>query len=260
MYPRLGSIPTCGILYGMGIVSYFVIGYLIAKRLGLQHRVWIAAGVCYNIGMIVGAKVLYDVQHGGFSLVALLSVKHYISGGLWGGLLAYLVLAVPLVLVLTRRRRAALDLLAMAVPTPWIFAKVGCLLNGCCYGKPCSLPWAITFPEVSRGAPPGVPIHPTQIYEILVMVLALAAFKVLQSDRWRGTMLFWFLAIYGLGRAVTEIWRGDKDQQSLVGPFSLSQLICLVVAVLSIAGLYLWRRYSIGTSQHAGLHRDNLLR
>jgi phosphatidylglycerol:prolipoprotein diacylglycerol transferase len=192
-------------------------------------------------GMIVGAKILYDIQNAQFDFRALLSIRHYMQGGVWGGLLAYFILALPLALILAKNRRAALDLVAISIPAPWIFAKLGCLFNGCCYGKASSMPWAITFPESARGAPAGVSLHPTQIYEILVVVCILIVFKKLKYEKWQGAMLLWFLALYGTGRAMTEFFRGDFDHHLFVGPLTLSQLICLLAAVISIILLFLWR-------------------
>ncbi len=243
MYPRTGPVPTYSILYILSILSHFLICYFIARRLGLRRRVWIIAGICYMVGMTVGAKILYDIQSAQFNFRALFSIRHYMQGGLWGGMLAYFILAVPLVLILAKNRRASLDLVAMSIPVPWMFAKVGCLLNGCCYGKACSLPWAITFPEGARGAPAGIPLHPTQIYEILVVVCIPVVFKKLNYERWRGAMLLWFLALYGTGRAVTEFFRGDFDHHLFVGPLTLSQLICLLAAAASIILLFLWRYF-----------------
>lgn len=243
MWPRIGPIPTYGVLYIISILSYFLIACLIARRLGLRHRVWLVAGICYMEGMTVGAKVLYDLQQGQFDFSLLLNIQHYIEGGLWGGLLAYFVLAVPLVLLLAKRRRAALDLVALSIPVPWIFVKLACLFNGCCHGSRCSMPWAITFPEGAAGAPAGIPLHPTQIYEILIVLCILVVFKVLKYERWQGTMLLWFLILYGLGRAATEIFRGDFDHHLYVGPLTLSQLVCLAAAGVSILLLFLWHRF-----------------
>jgi len=241
MYPRIGPVPTYSILYILSIVSHFLMCYFIAKRLDLRRRLWIVVGICYMMGMTVGAKVLFDIQNAQFDLHALLSMRHYMQGGVWGGMLAYFILAVPLVLILANNRRAAIDLVAMSIPAPWIFAKLGCLFNGCCYGKESSLPWTITFPEGARGAPAGVPLHPTQIYEILVVVFIIVIFKKLKYEKWRGTMLLWFLALYGTGRAATEFFRGDFDHHLFVGPLTLSQLICLLAAGASIILLFLWR-------------------
>jgi len=243
MYPRIGPVPTYSILYILSIISHFLICYFIAKRLGLRRRIWIVGGICFMMGMTVGAKMLYDIQSAQFDLRALLSIRHYMRGGLWGGLLAYFIFAVLLALVLAKNKRAALDLVAMSIPVPWIFTKLGCFFNGCCYGKTCSLPWAITFPEGAADAPPGVPLHPTQIYEILVVMCVLVVFKKLNYDRWKGTMLLWFLALYGTGRAATDFFRGDFDHHLFVGPLTLSQLICLLAAGASIILLFLWRHF-----------------
>jgi phosphatidylglycerol:prolipoprotein diacylglycerol transferase len=244
MWPRIGPIPTYSIFYITGILSHYLISCLLAGRLRLSRRVWIAVSVCYNFGMIVGAKALYDIQHTQFDLGALLSISHYMQGGLWGGLLVYLCLSVPLVLALSKHRRAALDLIALAIPIPWIFAKLGCFFNGCCYGRECSLPWAITFPEGAAAAPAGIPLHPVEIYEILVVLCIIGVFTILKHHWGSGTMLLWFLVLYGFGRACIEFWRGDAEYHLYVGPLRLSQLICLAAAGISILLLCLHRYLS----------------
>ena len=244
MWPRLGPVPMYGVFYFSGIICHFFIAYYLAKRFRFRHRVWITVSICYMMGMTVGAKALFDLQHSQLDFWPLLSAKHYMEGGLWGGLLAYFCMSVPLVLLLSHRKRAALDLVAVSTPIPWIFAKLGCLFNGCCYGKACSMPWAITFPEGARDAPVGIPLHPTQIYEILVVLCILVVFMLLKRRWGSGTMLLWFLALYGLGRAITEIWRGDTEHHLCVGPLTLSQIICLAAAGISILVLCLHRYLS----------------
>ena len=241
MWPRIGPLPAFCIFYSVSVLSHFLICYLFARRLELRRRVWLVVGICYLAGMTIGAKALYDIQHAQFDFRALFSTGHYMQGGLWGGLLAYIGLAVPAVLLLAKHKRPALDLVGLSIPIPWIFVKLACLFNGCCYGKKCSMPWGITFPEGAAGAPAGIPLHPTQIYEILVVLCILAVFKILKHERWRGTMLLWFLALYGLGRAVTEIWRGDFDHNLYIGSITFSQLVCLAAASVSILLLFLYR-------------------
>jgi phosphatidylglycerol---prolipoprotein diacylglyceryl transferase len=242
MWPRIGPIPAYAILYSLGIVLHFVLSRRIAKRTGLKRRVWIAVSLCYFLGMLFGAKLLYDLGHGPFDLRDLLRAQHYIRGGLWGGLLAYFALAVPAVLMLSRQRRAGLDLVATTIPIPWMAAKLGCLLNGCCYGRPCSLPWAITFPEGARIAPAGIPVHPSQLYEIGIMLIILFVFTRLTSDRWQGTKLPWFLTLYGFGRAATDFLRGDAEHYLVPGVLTLTQLICAMAAVAGLIVLTYWFR------------------
>ncbi len=249
MWPRIGPIHTYGIFYLTGIVLHFVIGRYLARRRGLKRRVWIAFGACYLLGMTVGAKLLFDIRVGQASLPALMSARHYMRGGLWGGLLAYFTLAVPGGLLLTRKRLEALDLTALTLPVPWILAKIGCFFNGCCHGKPTSLLWAVTFPEGARGAPAGIPLHPTQLYEVILMLIILAVFAALRSDRWRGTKLLWFLLLYGVGRAATDFLRGDTESPVYVGPFAITQLICLAAAGAALIALTWMHRHRSSSMQ-----------
>ena len=237
MWPSIGPVRLYGVLQLVGIILHFVVSWRIARCYGLRRRVWIAASVCYLLAMIVGAKVLFDLRHNILSLSALLDAKHWMRGGMWGGLLAYLILAVPVVLLLSRKRRAALDLVALAIPIPWIAAKLGCFLNGCCHGRPCSLPWAVTFPPGARGAPPGVPLHPSQLYEVGIMLILLLVFTRLKSDRWRGTRLLCFFAIYGFGRAATDFLRGDVESYLYPGLLTLTQLLCIIPAVAALLAI-----------------------
>lgn len=252
MWPRIGPIPTYAILYSLGIMLHFVLSRRIAKRTGLERRVWIAASICYLLGMMLGAKLLYDLGHGPLDLPALLQTQHYVRGGLWGGLLAYFALAVPVVLMLSRRRLVALDLVATTIPVPWMAAKLGCLLNGCCYGRPCSLPWAITFPEGARGAPAGVPVHPSQLYETGIMLIILFVFTRLKSDWWQGTKLAWFLVLYGGGRAATDFLRGDAEHYLVPGVLTLTQLLCAIAAVAGLVVLTYWLRTPGGLTRLDG--------
>jgi phosphatidylglycerol:prolipoprotein diacylglycerol transferase len=244
MWPKIGPYPLYAFIYYAGTLAQFVLCYLIARKLRLRWPIWVAVGICYSLGMFVGAKILYDVFRGHFSLGALFTWQHWMDGGMWGGPLAFLALAVPVVLLLAPDRRAGLDLVALSLPIPLIIAKLACLSHGCCHGRPTNLPWAITFPE-GGATPAGVPLHPTQVYEILVLLVALVVLSRLDRRRWRGTLLLWFLAVYGPGRALAELFRADLQQRVLVGGLSLSEVLCAGVGLLSILILiYRRRRFS----------------
>ena len=154
----------------------------------------------------------------------------------------------PAMLILIPNRHIALDLVALALPIPLLVTKVGCLLNGCCYGMESSMPWALTFPEGAATSTPGIPTHPTQAYEILVATGIIIVFAVLDRERWRGTMLFWFLVMYGLGRAATEVFRADLVERGLIiGPLSLSQVLCLAAVVVSTCVLVVWHKRNVSS-------------
>lgn len=241
MWPKVGPIYTYGLLYLAGIVCHFFMTGHLRKQLGVRRHIQVLASVLYMIAMTFGAKLLYDIHESQFSFRGLFSSRHYLEGGLWGGLLAYLILAAPFVLFFARKKAAALDLVALSIPIPWIFTKVGCLLNGCCYGIPCTLPWAITFPE-GVSAPAGTPLHPVQLYEIASMLGIYLALRWLSKRTPPGRLLLWFIALYGLARTLTDFWRGDTDRYIYLGPATVTQIVCLAGALLALFLLWLIRR------------------
>ena len=98
-------------------------------------------------------------------------------------------------------------------------------------------------------------MHPTQLYEILLMVAIIVVFKLLTSNRWRGTKLLWFLALYGLGRALTDFLRGDAERPHAIETLTMTQRICLGAAAVAFMALVIfWRIRSSPTfSREEGL-------
>lgn len=244
MFPKLGPVPTYAVFYFAAMVAHLLILVLLARRMRLRPLLPWTLGMTFALAMLVGAKALFDIQHGSFRPSLMLSPEHYMKGGMWGGPLAYLALAVPIVLAWARPRRDALDLVAYALPFPMMLAKIGCFCQGCCHGRAFGRFWACRFPA-GGSAPAGVPLHPTQIYEILLLAAILLALLLLKRPIWRGLRLPWFVVLYGLGRAFVEIFRGDSANAVFVGPLSPSQLVVLAgaaAAAVAIAVGYVVQR------------------
>ncbi|HVP12732.1 MAG TPA: prolipoprotein diacylglyceryl transferase family protein [Phycisphaerae bacterium] len=234
MHPEFGSLRAYPVVYLAGVLLHAVLAYIFCRRLGLRRWWYQSVSLSYLLSMTAGARVLFDVTHGAsVKPLALLTVSYYMRGGMWGGPLVHLALITVVILALARQRAAAFDLVALSLPLPMMLAKVGCFLNGCCYGAPTALPWGVTFPANPGGAPPNVPIHPVQLYEIGVLAVVFATVITLRSPRWSGLRLAWFLLIYGVGRGLIEFLRGDAVQRLALGAFTASQLLCLCVAVVA---------------------------
>ncbi|MCG3125711.1 MAG: Prolipoprotein diacylglyceryl transferase [Phycisphaerae bacterium] len=241
MWPLIFGLRTYSFVYVLSMLALPAAALLSCRRLNVPRRVASALCFLYVLGMVPGAKLLYDLQHGLPSASSYLSLAYYMKGGLWGGPLAYLALALPLVAFARRDWRARLDLIAESLPWAMIVAKLACLANGCCYGTPCDLAWAVSYPPGAE-APAGIPRHPTPVYEILVLVLILLVFAALRRQRGNGMRLAWFTLIYGLGRPLTEHFRGDGPRVPDIAGFTASQFVCLVAAVLAALVILLQQR------------------
>ncbi|MBN2702800.1 MAG: prolipoprotein diacylglyceryl transferase [Pontiellaceae bacterium] len=234
MWQTIGPVTTYGILYNLSFVIHAVVGLCVAPRLNLRRRWAVALTGLYVLGMLPGAKFLYNWRTVGFDPFVVFDVDAYIQGGLWGGMLVYLFLVILLAGFAAGHRRELLDLSVITISPSWAIAKTGCFLNGCCYGRPCSLPWGVTFPETCTAAPTGEALHPTQVYEIILVLVLWWLLLRLNNERWRGLLLFWFIFVYGLGRAGIDLFRGDGKLSTYVGPLTLTQLVCLLSAATAV--------------------------
>jgi phosphatidylglycerol:prolipoprotein diacylglycerol transferase len=134
---------------------------------------------------------------------------------------------------------------APAVALGHAIGRIGCFLAGCCWGRECSSPWAVTFtdPAAERnvGVPLNVPLHPTQLYEALGNLLILALLLTFENRRWKGQTFAWYLGAYAILRGTLEFFRGDPRGSVLDGAVSTSQLIALA-GLAAAVGISWWNR------------------
>ncbi len=138
------------------------------------------------------------------------------------------------------------DLCAVGWCLGYIIGRFGCLLNGCCYGGVCDLPWAIRFPDEQHPGLLTPPSHPTQIYASLFNV---AFFFIL--TRWerrprRDGEIFWaYVGLYGLYRFVVDFFRAGATSTYLIPSLRLTDthILSLVMMMVSVAGILWLRRH-----------------
>ncbi len=249
MYPELFSLgPITVYSYGVLLAISYLVGLWLAMRRarawGLDANRVLDLGIYIIIAALIGAKLLLlvvDFNQFRQSPADLLSLAR--SGGVfYGGL----ILAVLVAFWYVHKHRLPLwttcDVFAPGIALGHVTGRLGCLAAGCCYGRPTSLPWGITFTNplaaANVGTPLGIPLHPTQIYEAGAELLILV---VLLATERRGRPLpgrtFWgYMFLYAVSRYVIENYRGDP-RGTVFGIFSTSQFISLVLAPLSLAML-----------------------
>ena len=127
------------------------------------------------------------------------------------------------------------DALAPGVVLGQAIGRLGCFAAGCCWGKPTSLPWAVTFTDVyaSRavGTPMDTPLHPSQLYESGAAFLIFAFLLwLLPRKRFDGQVTLAYVALYSAVRFGLEFLRGDPERGSWFGgTLSTSQVIAIVL-------------------------------
>jgi len=114
--------------------------------------------------------------------------------------------------------QAAAQFAGPGVVISYAFAGFGCLLAGCCFGRPTDVPWAITFTDpvayANAGTDLGTPLHPTQLYDsISGMLLCLVTLAYYPFRRRTGEVLALGWIAYPINRFMIEFLRSDEAGQ-----------------------------------------------
>lgn len=192
------------------------------------------------VGAIIGARTLYVVSywHEQFAGQPITEIFMVWRGGLvfYGGFIG-----ASLATILYARLKALplwklADVLTPSIALGSVFGRVGCLLNGCCYGRECNLPWAIHFPAGHQTYPHGV--HPTEVYDSLLnLVLYLGLAWLYRRKKFDGEVFAAYLIGYALFRSSVEMFRGDYPQHYLGGWATPAQLVSIAIF---LTGITLW--------------------
>jgi phosphatidylglycerol:prolipoprotein diacylglycerol transferase len=265
MRPTLIDLPLPGGLhFPLGAYGTFlVLGMLAAAwvsgrhggRLGLTRRDAFDLGLWLLVGGVAGAHLLYIATHLDGYLAGAASLRR---GGLayYGGLAA----AVPALWLWSRRRGVpCADLLDFVAPLGALglgITRIGCFLNGCCWGAPSDLPWAVSFPAGSLpqraqaalglvGAEaPSLAVHPVQLYELAAAVAMFALLWARFPRRRRaGETAVAFGLLYGTWRLAIEWLRADAaGWRPGVHAVTVYQGLSLAVIAIAIGGWWAVRR------------------
>ena len=234
------SIYWYGVLVAAGFLAGLWTAVRRAPRAGLAAERVMDLGTWILVGALVGARALYVLSYwreefAGQPWYEPLMVR---KGGLvfYGGFLGAALSCV----VYCRWKKLPLwrvaDVMAPSVALGYCLGRLGCLMNGCCFGRACDLPWAIHFPNGHETYPQGV--HPTQVYEALsgLLLYALLAW-LFRRRRFDGQIFALYLMLNGSVRFGVEFFRGDYAVRYLGGWATPAQLLCLL---LIAAGALLW--------------------
>ena len=239
--------------YGVLVAVGFLLGLWTASRRGLHDNLdpekLVDFGPWVLGAAIVGSRLLFVIMEW----------RNYFSQQPWweifmiqkGGLVYYggLIGASLATVFYMRWKKLPLwrmaDALAPSIALGQMFGRLGCLMNGCCYGRPSDLPWAICFPKDHETH--GLPVHPTEIYESLLnLALYLALAALYRRKKFTGQVFASYLICYALLRSFVEMFRGDYAEYYGGGWITPAHLVS--VGIFS-AGTYLYWKFSRTASQ-----------
>jgi len=244
-----GVDPLWLVLGGVGAAVMALVNLLPwARRADMRLRPAAVAGWAVAGALLVGRGVF--IAHHRDEYAGFMEALNITSGGLtvYGGLILATLLVVPYLAYLRYRKGVnplkLLDIIAPSLALGLAFGRMGCFLNGCCYGAPTDLPWGLVWPE---GSIPwtvwgNTPIHPSQLYSVANALLIFLFLHLAYKHRKRhGVLIGAFFGLKAVTRFLLEMVRSD-EAKAYFG-MSISQVTGLILVVLVIA-YFLWLHQS----------------
>ena len=234
-------------VFGYGLMLFFAflgsmhIAARRAKREGLDPEVVYDLALWVFVGGILGARLFYVWQYWGTQIRSFWEIFEIWKGGIvlygsiFGGAATFFLYRALRPFPL----RPMLDVVAPALAFGIAIGRLGCFLNGCCWGDTCHLPWAVTFP---RDSPPwnaearlgllplaaarSLPLPPPQLDStvdgLILLTLLNAYFPLRRRD---GEVMGVMLLCYPVTRFLVEHLRNDEGSQ--IGGMTISQIISI---------------------------------
>jgi phosphatidylglycerol:prolipoprotein diacylglycerol transferase len=141
-----------------------------------------------------------------------------------------------------------MDLVALPTVLAQALGRVGCTINGCCYGVETSLPWGVVYTNPESYARLGVAVHPTQVYEIIFLLILFGAlFALRKRFQPEGSLFLIYLSLYSAWRLSIDFIR---DGTPFLFGLHQAQVIGIVVLIIVIP-ILIWRTRWVKTPSSA---------
>ena len=225
--------------YGLIMAAAFIIAYFyllhLARISGQDEEFYSNFFFWIMVTGILGAKGLYLLVDWRNILNTVKDVVGCIRGGLvwYGGMIAVLVFGYFYARKYKKNYGRVADTIAVPAIVGLGIGRWGCLMAGCCYGKPSSLPWAITYPSLPIPHQlAGIPVHPSPIYESIAdFAIAGISYALFRRSKRNGVTMLLVIMLYAVARFLLEFLRGDIERGFILSnKISTSQFISILIA------------------------------
>jgi phosphatidylglycerol:prolipoprotein diacylglycerol transferase len=223
-----------GVMIALAFISAGFVAHWQFKKRGVTPDFIYYLLIAAIVGGLLGAKLNYLILHPSEWPGNLLS-----GGGLvwFGGLFGAIVAVVIVTWFAKERLAAVMDAGALAVSVGYAVGRIGCFLRGDDYGVATNLPWGMSFPQGVPPTPPGVRVHPTQLYETAASLVIFALLLWVFSPRFKreGPLIFVYAVLAGIERLLVEFIRTNKP---VALGLTLQQYVAIALIAAGIVGTW----------------------
>jgi len=246
-----------GVMMALGFMAALASWTFLGRKQGRDFNYCSDMMFWIMVAGIVGARVAYVISEYRTFMERPITILYLHRGGLiyYGG---FIGAGLALYFFARSRREkfmSVVDFVITSVPLGHVFGRIGCFLNGCCYGGQYSGFLSVNYP---RNSPPwdgqlyagkikadancSLPVHPVQLYEsifnVFLYLILLWAYRNKKAD---GKVTALYLIMYPVGRFCLEYLRGDERMRWIMG-LSVAQIISLGLILFGIIVWFVSRR------------------
>ncbi|NLS45544.1 MAG: prolipoprotein diacylglyceryl transferase [Firmicutes bacterium] len=245
---QIGRMPILS--YGFSLAIAFIVCTLLgmkeATRKDIDPGKIVDLALYLCVSGIIGARlffILLDIPTYFNNPVQIFNIR---DGGLTyhGGFIVALLVGIAFAHRSKINAWVMADIIAPLIALGYSIVRVGCLLNGCCYGLPANIPWALPCRAGDLTLR-----HPTQIYaSVLSLVIFIVLYAKRDHKKFPGYLMFLYVGLYSVSRFIVEIFR---DSPRLIGPFSVAQLASALFIFGAFTSIYILSANSAGEQSPA---------
>ena len=222
------TIHSYGVMMAIALTAAVVVWHILGRLSGKDSGFGADVGLCLMVSGLVGARIAYVIAmyntHYRYNHWEIIRID---QGGLiyYGGIIGSTI-GMWIYAIYRHEPKAALaDLVITPIPLAHALGRVGCFLNGCCFGTIYNGPLHVYMQDANR--------HPVQLYEAgLNLVLFVVLYRAYRRRTRNGVIFASYLIAYPVIRFLTEFLRGDS--RAMVGPLTTAQVVSLVLIAVGV--------------------------
>jgi len=233
-----------GIMVVLAILAVIAISFLEARRVGLAEDHIYSMGLWAIIGGVLVSRLFHVIDKWEYYMANPVQIIGFEGLTVYGAVLGALLA----VFIYCRVKKLSFwevgDVVAPGAILGQAIGRIGCFINGCCYGLPTSLPWGVVYTNPGSYGPAEA-VQPTQLYHL---IWNLIGFGILWSLRRRlkpqGSLFLLYLAIYAAGDlSIRFVRAGDPFRSGMFFNLQQAQLIGIVILLVTVPWLIIrmWR-------------------
>ncbi|MCX6089721.1 MAG: prolipoprotein diacylglyceryl transferase [Candidatus Atribacteria bacterium] len=244
---HIGQFPVYS--YGVMLGVAFLVGIIYAVRRAPKYGVTpdavVEVSVLCIFGAIIGSRLVFVLLNWSLYKDHLIEILMVREGGLtfYGGMLGAILLAVPYMVKKKYSLPALFDVCTPPIALGYAIARIGCYLNGCCYGRVSSFttfPLGVQFPFLTGYR------FPTQLYSLVYSLVILFILLRLEKHQvFRGELFLNYLWLYGIARFLIEYLR--EEPFSIFGILTSAQFACLIIIMVTLMLREILKRQHVRT-------------